>query len=78
MAAAAVLARKKLGGADGLTKFAWFWLGLLALQIVLGAATIWSNKAADVATGHVMVGALALLAGALWWFIAARRTSLAK
>jgi len=77
VAAAALLARKKLGGRDGLTKFAWFWLGLLLLQIVLGAATIWSNKAADVTTLHVMVGASALLTGALWWLMAARRTRLA-
>jgi cytochrome c oxidase assembly protein subunit 15 len=75
-AAAAMLARKKLGGRDWLTKFAFFWLVLLALQIILGAATIWLNKAADIATGHVMVGALALLVGALWWLVAARRTAL--
>lgn len=78
VAAAAFLARKKLGGADGLTKLAWFWFGLLTLQIGLGAWTIWSNKAADVATLHVMVGASALLVGALWWLVAARRTQLAK
>lgn len=77
VAAAAFLAKKKLGGADGLTQFAWAWLGLLTLQIFLGAATIWSNKAADVATAHVMGGALALLAGALWWLVAARRARLA-
>jgi cytochrome c oxidase assembly protein subunit 15 len=76
--AAAFLARKKLGGADGLTKFAWFWFGLLAVQIGLGAWTVWSNKAADVTTLHVMVGASALLTGALWWLVAARRTQLAK
>ena len=76
VAAAAMLARKKLGGRDWLTKFAFFWLVLLALQIILGAATIWLNKAADIATGHVMVGALALLVGALWWLVAARRTAL--
>ncbi len=74
VAAAAMRARKKLGGGDGLTQLAYGWLGLLALQILLGAATIWSNKAADVATGHVMAGALALLAGALWWLAAERRT----
>ena len=76
VAAAAMLARKKLGGRDGLTKCAFVWLGLLTLQILLGAATIWTNKAADIATGHVMVGALALLVGALWWLVAARRTAL--
>ena len=73
VAAAAMLARKKLGGGDALTKLAFVWLGLLTLQILLGAATIWTNKAADVATGHVMVGALALLTGALWCLVAARR-----
>jgi cytochrome c oxidase assembly protein subunit 15 len=77
VAAAAMLARKKLGGQDGLTKLAFAWLGLLGVQIGLGAATIWTNKAADVATLHVMVGALALLTGALWSLIAIRRTSLA-
>ena len=72
------LARKKLGGGDGLTKFSCFWLGLLAAQIGLGAWTIWSNKGAGVTTLHVLVGASALLAGALWWLIAARRTELAN
>jgi cytochrome c oxidase assembly protein subunit 15 len=76
--AAAFLARKKLGGSDGLTKFAWFWTGLLAVQIALGIATIVTNKAADIATLHVMVGAISLLAGALWWLVAARRVRLAK
>jgi cytochrome c oxidase assembly protein subunit 15 len=77
VAAAAFLAKKRLGGTDALTKFAWFWLALLVAQIFLGAATIWSNKAADIATAHVMGGALALLTGALWWFIAMRRNRLA-
>ena len=72
--AAAFLARKKLGGRDWLTKFAWLWTALLAVQIILGIATLWTNKAADIATLHVMVGALSLLAGALWWLVAARRT----
>jgi len=78
VAAAMMLARKKLGGRDPLTKFAFFWLILLSLQIVLGAATIWSNKAADVTTLHVIVGASALLAGSLWWLVAARRTRRAE
>lgn len=71
------MARKRLGGADGLTKFAWFWLLLLCGQIGLGAATVLSNKAADITTLHVMVGALALLAGVVWWLVAARRTRMA-
>src|SRR5262245_20898953 len=34
------------------------WFGLVILQIALGAWTIWSNKAADIATTHVAVGAM--------------------
>jgi cytochrome c oxidase assembly protein subunit 15 len=34
------------------------WLVLVICQIVLGAWTIWSNKAADVATAHVALGAV--------------------
>ena len=70
VAAAAWLARKRLGGKDSLTKLAFFWLALILAQIALGAATIWTNKAADVATAHVMVGALSLVTGVLWCSIA--------
>jgi cytochrome c oxidase assembly protein subunit 15 len=49
-----------------------FWLALIVFQVGLGAATIWTNKAADVATAHVLVGALALAVGALWCAIAFR------
>jgi cytochrome c oxidase assembly protein subunit 15 len=76
--AAAFLARKKLDGRDWLTKFAWFWTALIVAQIALGIATIETNKAADIATLHVMVGALSLLAGVLWWLVAARRTTLTE
>jgi heme A synthase len=47
---------------------------LILLQVGLGAATIWTNKAADVATAHVLVGALALAVGALWCAIAFRQS----
>src|SRR5258705_7413862 len=47
-------------------KFATAWWVLICLQAALGAATIWSNKAADVATAHVLCGALSLLAGAIF------------
>jgi cytochrome c oxidase assembly protein subunit 15 len=55
-------------------RLSWFWLGLTLFQVALGAATIWTNKAADVATAHVLVGALALTIGALWCAIAFRQT----
>ena len=71
-------ARRQLGGRDVLGRLTLGWLTLIFLQIGLGIETLHSNKAADIATGHVMVGALALLTGALWWLIAFRRTHLAR
>jgi cytochrome c oxidase assembly protein subunit 15 len=68
-------ARRRLGKSDPLAKLALFWLGLILAQILLGAATIWSNKAADVATAHVLGGALSLVTGALWCVIAFRRSA---
>jgi cytochrome c oxidase assembly protein subunit 15 len=44
---------------------AGFWIVLVLIQIGLGAWTVWSNKAADVATAHVFVGALTLVTGVL-------------
>ena len=49
-----------------LKKWANIWLVLVLLQITLGAWTIWSNKAADVATAHMVVGSLILMVGALF------------
>ena len=55
------------------------WLGLVLVQAGLGAWTIWSDKAADVATLHVLVGALSLVTGALWCIIAfGRREGMTK
>lgn len=73
VAAAAGLAVKRLGKQDLLAKFAFLWLGLILVQIALGIETIWSNKAADIATAHVLVGALSLVVGVLWCVIAFAR-----
>ena len=79
VAAAAGLAVKRLGKKDSLTKLAFFWLALILVQIGLGIETIWSNKAADIATAHVLVGALSLVTGALWCIIAfGRRAPVAE
>ena len=75
VAACAGLARRRLGGKDLLTKLAIFWLALMLAQVALGAWTIWSNKAADVATAHVLVGALSLVTGALWCLIGFGRSA---
>lgn len=54
-----LLVRREKNVSSFLRKLADLWLGLVLLQITLGAWTIWSNKAADIATAHVAVGALA-------------------
>jgi cytochrome c oxidase assembly protein subunit 15 len=52
-------------------RFASVWVGLICVQIALGAATVLLNKAADVATAHVLVGALSLATGAILCILAA-------
>src|SRR5438477_6705811 len=46
-----------------LKKLSILWLALFICQIALGAWTIWSNKAADVTTAHVALGAVMLSFG---------------
>jgi heme a synthase len=41
------------------------WFLLLTCQITLGAWVIWSNKAADIATAHVAIGATTLALGVI-------------
>ncbi|MBI3851008.1 MAG: COX15/CtaA family protein [Verrucomicrobia bacterium] len=60
------------GWRSPLTRLSCVWLGLIAMQIALGAATIWSDKKVDVTTAHVAVGALSLVNGALLSLIAFR------
>ena len=58
-------ARRRLGWGNPATRLAAAWLGLICAQVGLGAWTIWSDKAADIATAHVVVGAGSLVVGAL-------------
>jgi heme a synthase len=46
-----------------LRKLSMWWIAFLLVQLTLGAWTIWSNKAADIATAHVAVGAIMLSFG---------------
>jgi cytochrome c oxidase assembly protein subunit 15 len=48
------------------------WVILFFVQFTLGAWTIWSNKAADVATTHVAVGAIMLSFGVGAWALCSR------
>jgi cytochrome c oxidase assembly protein subunit 15 len=57
------LVRRKARMAAALDRLANLWLGLVLMQITLGAWTIWSNKAADIATAHVAVGAITFATG---------------
>lgn len=72
LVAVAVCAGKARGIAS-VRRLGFFWLALILVQVALGAWTIWSNKAADVATAHVVVGALSLVTGALGCLICFRR-----
>ena len=57
VSASLFLARKTGDNAGTLSRFSDIWFLLLCSQITLGAWVIWSNKAADIATAHVAVGA---------------------
>jgi cytochrome c oxidase assembly protein subunit 15 len=46
-----------------LKRLSILWVALVICQIALGAWVIWSNKAADVATAHVALGAVMLSFG---------------
>lgn len=54
---------RSTSGSGWIRRLAMFWGVLLVSQAFLGAATVWSNKAADVATLHVLLGAMSLITG---------------
>jgi cytochrome c oxidase assembly protein subunit 15 len=57
---------------SSLRRLSILWLILFFIQFTLGAWTIWSNKAADVATTHVAVGAIMLSFGVSAWALSWR------
>jgi len=57
---------------SALRRLSILWLVLFLFQFALGAWTIWSNKAADIATTHVAVGAIMLSFGVGAWAISWR------
>ena len=73
--AAALSAWRKRGWLPaGICRLAMVWPLFLVAQVTLGMYTIWTQKAADVATAHVAVGALSLVWGVLL-YAALRRWS---
>ena len=55
--------RRRSEATKGTRTLSSWWVFFLFCQITLGAWTIWSNKAADIATAHVAVGATMLAFG---------------
>ncbi len=62
--------RRAVGGAHLLARVASGWFALICVQFGLGIWTVLSNKAADIATLHVVVGAASLVTGALLTLLA--------
>lgn len=57
---------RRLAGTGSVpSRLAGVWVGLILVQALLGALTVWTNKAADIATAHVVVGAAVLSVGAV-------------
>ena len=75
VAGCAYLSRRWCGIGSISSRLALTWFGLVLAQALLGAATIWSDKAADIATAHVVIGALSLAAGAMLSIISFREPS---
>jgi cytochrome c oxidase assembly protein subunit 15 len=57
-----------------LSRLSILWVAFVFVQVTLGAWTIWSNKAADIATAHVAVGAVMFSLGVSAWAICSRMT----
>lgn len=69
---AAFQTRKRTGRDSLFAKWGDRWFGLICFQAILGAATVWSNKSAEIATLHVMTGAACLVLGGLLTILAFR------
>jgi cytochrome c oxidase assembly protein subunit 15 len=74
--------RREMRGSTVLTRLSVLWVILVFTQIALGGSVIWSNKAADVATAHVALGAVMLSFGvsisAICWQISQKATDRAR
>ena len=68
----AVRVSREARDVTALRRLSILWLVLFFLQFSLGASTIWTNKAADIATAHVAVGAIMLSFGVAAWAICTR------
>jgi cytochrome c oxidase assembly protein subunit 15 len=62
---AAIVALKRHGFGSLYGKVTILWLGVILCQVGLGIATVLTNKAADIATSHLVAGALSFAFGAV-------------
>ena len=62
---AAALALRGLKGVPGLGPLSTLWLFLLAVQVTLGATSVWTGKAVAVTSAHLAVGGLLWITGVL-------------
>jgi heme a synthase len=76
--AACAVAARRLAKSHPAKKLSLGWLGLIIAQASLGAATVLTDKAADIATAHVVVGALSLATGVLLCIISFRNREFAR
>ena len=73
-----VKTRRRLGQTHPFTKVVCMMLAMIMAQAGLGVWTLLSNKAADVATGHVLLGAACLALSSLLLMAAKRLVFLAE
>lgn len=73
---AAALALRKLDALPGLRRLSTLWLGLVALQVALGATSVWTAKAVWATSAHLAVGGLLWIAGVLAAVLLARAAAL--
>ncbi|HJN89069.1 MAG TPA: COX15/CtaA family protein [Verrucomicrobiota bacterium] len=64
--------RRRFGQACGIARAGCLLLAMVVAQASMGIWTILSNKAADVATGHVVLGAVCLALGSLLLMVTKR------
>ncbi len=62
----------RIGWRAPLSKLCLLQAGLIITQVLLGAATIWTNKSADITTAHVAVGALIFLVSVILVLVSTR------
>lgn len=75
---AAWKARQALGGKHVISRLSNGWAIVILGQAALGVATVLTNKAADIATAHVIAGAFSLSLGSVVTLMSARISAVAK